>query len=232
MFQTSYVGIANIENIPSDVGSVNINVGNAHILLYNRFMPVKDHYHHGALKETLLVEAMHDLETEGLEGVSLRKLAETAGVSKTAPYRHFADKRELLVAIAADGFRLLAEKLESVPEEETGDAVSGIRSLFRAYVEFARERPALYKLMISRLGYELHSEACRLNSERALGTLIRAVQRAQAAGWRSGKEGMALVLSLWASVHGWATLLIDGLLPPGAAAEGDDWLGLAQVLLD
>jgi AcrR family transcriptional regulator len=200
-------------------------------------MPVKDHYHHGALKETLLAEAMHDLENQGLEAVSLRKLAETAGVSKTAPYRHFADKRELLVAIAADGFRLLAEKLESVPPEEVGqagagDAVSGIRSLFRAYVEFARERPALYKLMISRLGYELHSEACRLNSERALGTLVRAVQAAQAAGWRREKDSSALVLSLWASVHGWATLLIDGLLPPGAASEGDDWLGLAQVLLD
>ncbi|MGA2641187.1 MAG: TetR/AcrR family transcriptional regulator [Spirochaetia bacterium] len=195
-------------------------------------MPVKDHYHHGALKETLLAEALHDLETEGLEGVSLRRLAESAGVSKTAPYRHFADKRELLVAIAADGFRLLAEKLESAPQGETGDALEGIRSLFRAYMDFARDRPALYRLMISRLGFELHSEACRLNSERALGCLIRAVQAAQASGWRPEKESMALVLSLWASVHGWATLLIDGLLPPGFAVKGDDWLGFAQVLLD
>ena len=205
-------------------------------LWYSQFMPVKDHYHHGALRETLLAEAMRDLESEGLEGVSLRRLAEAAGVSKTAPYRHFADKRDLLVAIAADGFRLLAEKLESVAPAAPGGGASsvgsGIRSLFRAYMDFARARPALYKLMISRLGYELHSEACRLNSERALGCLIRAVQAAQAAGWKSGKETMALVLSLWASVHGWATLLIDGLLPPGIAAEGDSWLGFAQVLLD
>ncbi len=218
-------------------------------------MPVKDHYHHGALRETLLAEAMRDLESEGLEGVSLRRLAKAAGVSKTAPYRHFADKRDLLVAIAADGFRLLAEKLESVApaapvapvvasvgagggassvgsDEASGDVREGIRALFRAYMDFARARPALYKLMISRLGYELHSEACRLNSERALGCLIRAVQAAQAAGWKSEKDTMALVLSLWASVHGWTTLLIDGLLPPGIAAEGDDWLGFAQVLLD
>ncbi len=208
-------------------------------------MPAKDRYHHGALKETLLAEAMHDLETEGLEGVSLRRSAVSAGVSKTAPYRDFANKRDLLVAIAADGFRLLAEKLESAtpaPAEggasgggsakATGGALEGIRSLFRAYMDFARERPALYKLMISRRGFELHSEACRLNSERALGSLTRAVQAAQAAGWRSEKESMSLVLSLWASVHGWATLLIDGLLPPGIVATGDDWLGFAQVLLD
>jgi len=203
-------------------------------------MQVKDHYHHGALKETLLAQALRDLETEGLEGISLRKLADSAGVSKTAPYRHFADKRELLVTIAADGFRLLAEKLESVAPARAAEGgaggvlegIEGIRSLCRAYVEFARERPELYKLMISRLGYELHSEACRLNSERALGSLIRAVQAAQAAGWRHEKEQMALVLSLWASVHGWATLLIDGLLPPGVTVEGDDWLRLALALLD
>ncbi len=200
-------------------------------------MPVKDHYHHGALKEVLLAQALRDLETEGLEGLSLRKLAESAGVSKTAPYRHFADKRELLVTIAADGFRLLAEKLEAaVPvhaeAEGTAGPQEGIRSLFRAYMEFARERPALYKLMFSRLGFELHSEACRINSERALGCLFRSVHAAQAAGWRPGKDGTALVLSLWASVHGWATLLIDGLMPPGIVVEGEDWLSSAQVLFD
>jgi AcrR family transcriptional regulator len=200
---------------------------------------LKDHYHHGALRETLLAHAMRDLETDGLEGVSLRKLADSAGVSKTAPYRHFSDKRELLVTIAADGFRLLAEKLESAPAlapstsgGEATDALEGIRVLSRAYVEFARERPALYKLMISRLGYELHSEACRINSERALGCLIRAVYAAQSAGWRPEKPGMDLVLSLWASVHGWATLLIDGLLPPGTSLEGDDWLKVALALVD
>ena len=214
------------------MGSVNINVGNSHIIWYNRFMQVKEHYHHGALKKTLLAEALHELETDGLEGVSLRKVAETVGVSKTAPYRHFADKRELLVALAADGFRLLAEKLESVLPVKNNNPLEGIRLLFRAYVDFARERPALYKLMISRLGYELHSEACRINSERALGCLIRAVQAAQAAGWRAEKDGMALVLSLWASVHGWAMLLIDNLLPPGIPAVRDNWLSFASALLD
>lgn len=199
-------------------------------------MKPREHpYHHGALRETLVAQALHDLETEGLEGLSLRRLAETAGVSKTAPYRHFADKRELLVTMAAEGFGLLAVKLEEAQAAhagQAGDRLAGIRILFRAYLEFARERPVLYKLMISRMGYELHSVACRLNSERALGCLVRAVRSAQAAGWRSDKDETALVLSLWASVHGWATLLIDGLLPPGTAEQGDEWLKLALVLLD
>lgn len=216
-------------------------------------MRAKKPYHHGALREALLSQALRDLESVGLEGISLRGLAETAGVSKTAPYRHFTDKRELLVTLAADGFRLLAEALEAVmpPTGATGNVAAeraaaqsaaaeavpadpkmGLRSLFRAYMDFARDRPALYKLMISRLGYELHSEACRLNSERALSCLIRAVQAAQASGWHRQQDQMSLVLSLWASVHGWATLLIDGLLPPGISLEGDDWLRAAQVILD
>jgi AcrR family transcriptional regulator len=193
---------------------------------------VKHPYHHGALREALLSQAFRDLETEGLAGLSLRRLAESTGVSKTAPYRHFADKRDLLVTIAAEGFRLLAEKLESVPPGPGSNGLDGIRALYRAYVDFARERPVLYKLMISRLGYELHSEACRLNSERAFGCLVHAVQAAQAAGWKADHEGMALVLSLWASVHGWAMLLIDGLLPQGAVKGGDDWLAFAQALFD
>ena len=139
-------------------------------------------YHHGSLKAALLVQAMDDIEVLGLEGLSLRGLAERAGVSKTAPYRHFADRRDLLVSLAAEGFGLLADALELVPLPADAEPTAALRALFRAYVDFARARPALYKLMISRLGYELHSEECRRNSERALACLVRAVGDAQAEG--------------------------------------------------
>jgi hypothetical protein len=84
--------------------------------------------------------------------------------------------------------------------------------------------------MFSRLGYSLHSESCMANSARALATLFRAVQQAQAAGWRPEQENRALALSVWASVHGWASLLIDGLLPEGLLQEGEQWPDFAQVL--
>ena len=199
-------------------------------------MESKDHYHHGALREALLTEAFRTLETGGLEGLSLRGLAEATGVSKTAPYRHFADKRDLLVSLAAQGFRELADALESSlasvpPEGEPHDALGGIRALIRTYVDFARVRPALYRLMFSRLGYSLHSESCRQNSLRALDCLVRSVARAQAGGWRADQEQRGLVLSLWAAVHGWAGLLIDGLLPPELIGEGEDWFRFAESFL-
>jgi AcrR family transcriptional regulator len=178
--------------------------------------------------------------------LSLRGLAEAAGVSKTAPYRHFKDKHDLLVTLAAEGFREFADLLEASQAPASAsqaqaaapapavapapDPVSGIRALSQAYLSFARERPALYRLMFSRLGYSLHSEACRLNSERALGVLFQAVARAQASGWRPEQEGRALSLSVWASVHGWASLLIDGLLPEGLLQQGEQWPDFARVL--
>jgi AcrR family transcriptional regulator len=200
-------------------------------------MGAKDNYHHGALREALLSEAMTSLEKDGIQGLSLRGLAEAAGVSKTAPYRHFASKRDLLVTLAAEGFREFADRLEESQATamtdtitEPGDPLSGVRALSQAYLSFAKERPALYRLMFSRLGYSLHSESCRLNSERALATLFKAVQQAQGSGWRPEQEGRALALSVWASVHGWASLLIDGLLPDGLMREGEQWPDFARVL--
>jgi AcrR family transcriptional regulator len=193
-------------------------------------------YHHGALREALLAGAFHVLETEGLASLSLRKLAEAAGVSKTAPYRHFTDKRDLLLTVAGEGFRLLADAFESAtkalaPDRGGPPATGGLRALMHAYIAFARARPALYRLMFSPMGYSLHSENCRIQSERAIGMLVTEVAAAQASGWRSSQEGRALVLSLWAEVHGWAGLIMDGLLPAGMVGPEEDLAPMAETLL-
>jgi AcrR family transcriptional regulator len=199
-------------------------------------MGEKDHYHHGSLRSTLIAEALKALESDGLQGISLRGLAEAAGVSKTAPYRHFADKKELLITLAAEGFRRFADLLEGavadLPPAAPSDPLAGIRALSKAYVDFAQSQPALYRLMFSRLGYSLHSEACRLNSARAFSVLTRSVQDAQLAGWKSQKDPRALILSVWAGVHGWAGLLLDGLVPEGLIGPQEDLLSFSQGLLD
>ena len=65
-------------------------------------------YHHGDLRTTLLRAAEAHIALEGTERLSLRALAREAGVSATAPYRHFDDRQALLVALATDGFDELA----------------------------------------------------------------------------------------------------------------------------
>ncbi len=198
-------------------------------------MKAKRRYHHGALRQAILDEAFRVLEKEGLESLSLRGLAASAGVSKTAPYRHFSNKGELLMTLAAEGFGALADELEAAlagARESRVDApTDGIRALYRAYIGFARSRPALYRLMFSRLGFSLHSEKCRINSERALACLVRAVEQARARGWRAAQEANSLVLSLWAEVHGWAGLLIEDLLPSNVDLTPDAFQRLSESLL-
>ena len=64
-------------------------------------------YHHGNLREALIAPPAKQIEEIGFEALSLRDLAASLDVSRAAPYRHFADRRELLAAIAADGFKHL-----------------------------------------------------------------------------------------------------------------------------
>lgn len=140
------------------------------------------------------------------------------------------------MTLAAEGFGLLADTLEKelagADKGAPGLATAGIRLLFRAYLEFARSRPALYRLMFSRLGFSLHSEKCRINSERALACLVSAVEQARSHGWRATQDANALVLSLWAQVHGWAGLIIEDLLPSEIDKTEGAFQRLSESLLE
>ena len=106
-------------------------------------------YHHGDLRRALIDAASRLLEAEGPSALSLRAVAREAGVSPAAPYHHFKDKGELLEAVAHEGWTLLDEALAKAkaaapsPQEAMND-------LGVAYVCFARENPALYRIMYDR----------------------------------------------------------------------------------
>jgi AcrR family transcriptional regulator len=181
-------------------------------------------YHHGNLRQALVNLAMEELERIGLEDLSLRALAESLGVSKAAPYRHFPTKRDLLVAMAAEGYQQFADMLEA--EEERMDDLGPqerIRRLYRLYGEFATGQPERYRLMFSRLGNSLHSERCRINAGRAFSMLVR-----QVSNLHPGlSDTRAAVLSLFASLHGWVMILLDDLIPPQLGVSGENWLDYA-----
>lgn len=210
------------------------------------FLPMQHRpsYHHGDLKQTILKAALVSLEDSGLEKLSLRELAQSAGVSKTAPYRHFADRRQLLTEMAAEGFALLADRLEAtVPRltewdvetnstpKDRRDPLDPLKLVLKAYVEFARSRPELYKLMFSKLGYGLHSDRCKLNGDRAMATLMGTVRFAQGSGWKETQAPIPLVLSVWSLAHGWAGMLTERLVPESLAFDEDTWLEGVMDLL-
>ncbi|MGL4178150.1 MAG: TetR/AcrR family transcriptional regulator, partial [Dermatophilaceae bacterium] len=103
-------------------------------------------YHHGDLRNALLAQARELLASSGLDAVSLRELARRAGVSHAAPSRHFADRGEVLEALAVEGYRELARRMRVV-QTDTGDVMDGVQALGMTYVAFAVEQPAVFRLM-------------------------------------------------------------------------------------
>jgi len=101
-------------------------------------------YHHGDLRRALILAAERILEREGPQALSLRAVAREAGVSPAAPYHHFKDKSDLLNAITEAGFEALGEAIKAAVASDTENKMTTIGV---AYVHFARENPALYRVM-------------------------------------------------------------------------------------
>src|SRR5688572_10368039 len=113
----------------------------------------KDQYHHGDLRRALLQAALRTIQKHGFAALTLRAVGDELGVSRTALYRHFADKSALLTAVAAEGFRMLRVQLSEAWEGK-GRGLPGFDAMGEAYVRFALEHPWHYRVMFGG-GFEL-----------------------------------------------------------------------------
>lgn len=103
-------------------------------------------YHHGDLSRALVTAARRILESEGPAALSLRAVAREAGVSPAAPYHHFKDKNELLEAVAHEGWMQLGAEVAKARSEASSEH-SALSEIGVTYVAFARQNPALYRVM-------------------------------------------------------------------------------------
>lgn len=196
---------------------------------------IKDTYHHGHLREELIRRGLDALEREGAEVLSLRALAESAGVSKTAPYRHFKDKDLFLGALADEGYRLLHEALAAPiePGLKRKRSESPVSAMGRAYMAFAVARPALYRLMNSPLICRMPEELTGWARKSLLllaGTLAasRGSTAKEPPARRAGPPDLDATAAAWAYIHGLVLIRIDGLYP--ADLPEPDWNRLAGVV--
>ena len=109
----------------------------------------KPHYHHGDLKNALIAAGIDVLSKEGIHALSLRKVAQRAGVSHAAPYAHYADKQALIAAISTEGYRRLYEALRAIGERYDGDPLRQLIEGAWAYVQFALQDPNHFKITFS-----------------------------------------------------------------------------------
>ncbi|WP_406339805.1 TetR/AcrR family transcriptional regulator [Streptomyces sp. NBC_00649] len=161
-------------------------------------------YHHGDLRAACLRAARELLEEDGSAGLSLRAVARRAGVSATAPYRHYADRDALVSAVAAEGYRELAGELASAhPAPTTPTELSAVAV---AYVRFALDRPAMFRVMFAEPCDPADEE--RVAATAAIAEYVRDMVR----GAFPGADPEVLSTTVWALVHGLAFLHLDGKL--------------------
>jgi AcrR family transcriptional regulator len=178
-------------------------------------IPTRPTYHHGDLRNSLIRAALVLVAERGVEGFSLREAARTVGVSASACYRHFADREELLAAVAHEGIDTLAEKMRTAAAAHDGDsafdAVCRFWDYSEAYLHFALEHPAHFRVMHAVPKSE-HSREIMLPRSPAL--LAQAGMDALVAtGAVAPQTAGRALLACWTSVHGLASLAVNGHLP-------------------
>ncbi|MBL1078275.1 TetR/AcrR family transcriptional regulator [Nocardia sp. 2] len=179
----------------------------------------KSAYHHGDLRATLLNAAAEQVAAEGVDSISLRALAQRAGVSHAAPAHHFGNRQGLLTELAIQGHTLLADELQS--------AAGDFREVALAYIRFARRHPGHFDVMFRR--ELLRADDARLTAARAQSG--RELRGGIAQLGVSAEEARSAQLAAWSLVHGFAALWREGALE-GSELGGADPEELARRMLD
>ena len=159
-------------------------------------------YHHGDLRAAVIAAGLDRLaQGDGAE-LGLRALARDVGVSATALYRHFPDKEALLDALADEGLRRLGA-LQAQAWLKAGGGVAGFKATGIAYVRFAHDEPALFRLSFTR----------QMTDRKEGGDGGEVAYNLLRAGVGEALPGVADVdtaaLHAWSLVHGLAMLILD-----------------------
>ena len=188
---------------------------------YDGLVTAHTPYHHGDLSEALAVEALAQLKVKGSQAVSLRGVAQAVGVSASAAYNHFPDKTSLMQEVGHRGSLEFDQRIilavGSVPGRGRLAAVGRMRAIGAAYVGFAVDEPHLFRHIFSaECASDVPPGPEQTKDSAAYSTLGRCLDDLARLGvLRPAREGLELLA--WTSVHGFASLVIEGIFAPEAA---------------
>jgi AcrR family transcriptional regulator len=158
-------------------------------------------YHHGDLRRSLIDVGVELLKEKGEGALSLREVARCAGVTHTAPYRHFSDKDALLEAIAMQGFELLQTNLDSVASGNIGPR-QRLEALLQAYIHFAHENPHHARVMFGSVA-KTNLQELKVLASATFRILVKAISDLQATDPNKNTvHAESLALLLWSQAHG------------------------------
>jgi AcrR family transcriptional regulator len=171
-------------------------------------------YHHGNLKEALVSAGLEILSEKGIEGLSLRNVAKKIGVSHTASYNHFPDKQALLAAISTAGHEQLHQILLDTFEKTKHSSSHVISEIAWAYLQFALDNPAIFKLMFSGALEEErdHPEYVEI-SQKSIALFEDMIVFSQNKGQLPEGKVEIIAIKLWSLVHGFTYLMLENQFP-------------------
>ena len=181
-----------------------------------------------AVTASILSAARDLFVAEGYQSVSIRKIAERIEYSPAAIYSYFPGKDDIFLALAAEGFHLLDEKVQSATK--TGSPLDDVRGGWWAFYEFSQEHPAYFLLMF------VDQSVPRITQQwegfeflrQMLNNAVTAIQKAIDAGaFPKTLSPNAAMHMLWASLLGPAVVGIRHRL-----SSGEDYDALARDVLN
>jgi AcrR family transcriptional regulator len=190
-------------------------------------MPTRK-YHHGDLKNALIQAGIEILSEQGLQALSLRKVAQRAGVSHAAPYAHYTDKQALIAAISTEGYRKLYDCLASVVEQYRHDPLRQLIEAAWAYVQFGLREPAHFKITLSGMVEKEQEYPAYIEmTQKAFRLVVEITQACQQAGILRPGPSEHMAVSVWSTVHGFTSLVLEGQISSSLV----DHLTLREMLI-
>lgn len=167
-------------------------------------------YHHDDLRRALLDAAIVHLRDGDVTALTIQALARAVGVSPGAPYHHFPDKLAVIAALAEEGFELWLERAQRAVREAPSPEAS-VAALSRTWLDFATSHPSHYRVMfLSDVGDRERFATLHTTSGRGLTLLVEVLGRCLPG--TSTPELLARAVTLWSTVHGFASLKNAGVL--------------------
>ena len=173
----------------------------------------KTRYHHGNLRAALIECGLELIERKGVHALTLREIGKQLGVSRSAVYRHFKDKANLLFAISEAGFIEFDNVVEAARKGAGEGFAAQMDAMALAYARFADEHRAQFEMMFAAV-LEAPGGAADTAAAQNLRILEEIIREAQKTGEVRQGDPVLLARVIWAMVHGASMLRIDSAERP------------------
>ena len=193
---------------------------------------IKKEYHHGHLKEEFIKIALDFIAKEDVDKLTLKVLSDATGTSRSAIYKHFKNKDALIEQVIEQGFEIFDNETAPILLDDKRDLVDKFFLTGKLYINFAKNNPNLYRLLFGKKYAHIREDIVSIKDDECNGfaELKKAVEEGQKSGLLKKDDSYKQAIVIWASMHGFSSLIIDGFMDVEEIYE-DVYINVFETLL-